>query len=117
MSAVPTYMRVEGDDGELRSWQARKKSEAQHLKSRGLLDDALHLAHHRLFQGGGGDRYSGKPRGPEGDRYRRPGRDGYDQGEIVIPLSAHIRQSRPDAGLGFQVKVLDFPKFFPLRSE
>ena len=27
---------------------------------------------------------------------------------------AHIRQSRPDCGLGFQVKVL---KFFPLRSE
>jgi hypothetical protein len=30
---------------------------------------------------------------------------------------AHIRQSRPDSGLGFQAKVLETFKVFPLRSE
>ena len=30
---------------------------------------------------------------------------------------AHIRQSRPDSGLGFQVKVLHTLQLFPLRSE
>jgi len=30
---------------------------------------------------------------------------------------AHIRQPRPDYGLGFQVKVLKRFKLFPLRSE
>jgi len=30
---------------------------------------------------------------------------------------AHTRQSRPDPGLGFQVKVLETFKLFPLRSE
>jgi hypothetical protein len=30
---------------------------------------------------------------------------------------AHIRQSRPDSGLGFQVQVLGTMKLFLLRSE
>jgi len=30
---------------------------------------------------------------------------------------AHIRQSRPDSGLGFQVKVLETFRFFPLCPE
>ena len=30
---------------------------------------------------------------------------------------AHVRQSRPDSGLGFQAKVLKYLKLSPLRSE
>ena len=37
--------------------------------------------------------------------------------EVDGPNMEHIRQSRPDSGLGLQAKVLEISRLFPLHSE